>query len=89
MVDRELRFVHVNRMLTEMNGLDAQAHIGRTVREIVLDVADLLAALHPLCHPRGDAGSRNRRHPRWPDPLPEGIPSAIQDGSWHGETTIA
>lgn len=34
-LDRDLRFQRVNERLAEMNGLPAQAHIGRTVGEVV------------------------------------------------------
>ena len=39
-LDRDLRFVRINERLAAMNGLPAEAHIGRTVREIVPDIAD-------------------------------------------------
>lgn len=41
-VDTELRYVRVNERLAEMNGLPVEAHIGRTVREVVPHLADLL-----------------------------------------------
>jgi PAS domain S-box-containing protein len=40
LLDRNLRYVRVNERLAEMNGLPAAAHIGRTVREIVPNLAD-------------------------------------------------
>ncbi|MCK0510990.1 hybrid sensor histidine kinase/response regulator [Aromatoleum buckelii] len=40
LLDRDLRFVRINRRLAEMNGLPAEAHIGRTVREVVPSAAD-------------------------------------------------
>lgn len=39
-IDRDLRFVRVNARLAEVNGISAEAHVGRTVREIVPDLAD-------------------------------------------------
>jgi PAS domain S-box-containing protein len=39
-VDRNLRFVHINEQLAAMNGMPAREHIGRTIREIIPDVAD-------------------------------------------------
>lgn len=39
-MDRDLRFVRVNAKLAEVNGIPAEAHVGRTVREIVPDLAD-------------------------------------------------
>ena len=40
LVDREFRFVRINRRLAEINGVSAVAHIGRSIREIVPDIAD-------------------------------------------------
>lgn len=40
--DRELRYRRVNERLAEINGLPAAAHLGRTVREIVPDMADAI-----------------------------------------------
>ena len=39
-LDTELRFLRINQRLAEMNGYPAAAHLGRTVREIVPQVAD-------------------------------------------------
>ncbi|MED5618152.1 PAS domain-containing hybrid sensor histidine kinase/response regulator [Ideonella sp. BN130291] len=39
-LDTELRFVRVNQRLAEMNGLPVAAHIGRTVRELLPDLAE-------------------------------------------------
>jgi PAS domain S-box-containing protein len=38
-LDRELRYVRVNRLLAEMNGLAPEAHIGKTIREVTPDLA--------------------------------------------------
>ncbi|HSK10557.1 MAG TPA: PAS domain S-box protein, partial [Vicinamibacterales bacterium] len=38
--DKDGRFVRVNRRLAEINGPPAEAHIGRTIREVVPDIAD-------------------------------------------------
>jgi PAS domain S-box-containing protein len=38
--DRDLRYVRINQRLAEMNGIDIDDHIGRTLREIVPTVAD-------------------------------------------------
>lgn len=38
-VDRELRFVQVNPVLAEMNGLAPEAHLGRTPRELLPGIA--------------------------------------------------
>lgn len=39
-VDRELRYLRINERLAEMNGLRAAEHIGRTIREVLPEVAD-------------------------------------------------
>ncbi len=38
-VNKELRFVHINERLAEINGVPVAAHLGKTVREVVPDVA--------------------------------------------------
>ncbi len=40
MLDRNLRFVRINEHLAEINGIPAADHIGKTVREILPDLAD-------------------------------------------------
>ena len=39
-LDRDLRFVHVNDRLAEMNGRPLAEHLGRTIREVVPELAD-------------------------------------------------
>ncbi len=39
-LDRDFRFVHVNASLAAANGAAVEAHIGRTVREVLGDLAD-------------------------------------------------
>ncbi|MEG4940579.1 PAS domain S-box protein [Microcoleus sp. F4-D5] len=39
-LDTDLRFLRINQRLAEINGLSVEAHIGRTVREIVPELAD-------------------------------------------------
>ncbi len=39
-LDRELRFVRINARLAEMNGRPVDAHVGRTVREVLPELAD-------------------------------------------------
>jgi PAS domain S-box-containing protein len=38
--DKELRYERINERMAELNGVPAAAHIGRTVREIIPDLAD-------------------------------------------------
>jgi PAS domain S-box-containing protein len=40
-LDRDLRFVRVNQRLAEINGFPVEAHIGRTVRELLPNLADI------------------------------------------------
>lgn len=37
-IDAELRFVRINRLLAEINGLSAEDHIGRSIHEVVPDI---------------------------------------------------
>ena len=43
-LDHDLRYVRINGALARMNGIPAADHIGRTVREMVPDLADALEA---------------------------------------------
>lgn len=44
-LDRDLRFVRINERLAEMNGFSVEDHLGRTVRELLPDLADTADAL--------------------------------------------
>ncbi|GAA5175321.1 hypothetical protein GCM10025771_07130 [Niveibacterium umoris] len=46
-LDRGLRYLHVNRALAASNGLPVDAHIGRSVREVLPAAAD---TIEPLMH---------------------------------------
>ena len=41
-LDTELRYIRINQRLAEINGVPVEAHLGRTVREIVPALADVL-----------------------------------------------
>ncbi len=41
-LDRDFRYLAINRTLAEMNGLPAEAHLGKSVREMLGDFADLI-----------------------------------------------
>jgi PAS domain S-box-containing protein len=43
--DAELRFVRVNRVLAEVNGVPAEAHLGRTLREVLPELAPVVEPL--------------------------------------------
>jgi PAS domain S-box-containing protein len=45
-IDTELRFVRLNDRLAEINGVPAAAHIGKTLREILPEMADDLEPLY-------------------------------------------
>jgi len=44
-LDRDLRFVRINERLAEINGVSAEAHLGRHVSEIVPELAEALRTL--------------------------------------------
>jgi PAS domain S-box-containing protein len=44
-LDRDMRFLHVNALLAEMNGVPAEEHVGKTLGEIV---PDLRAQVEPI-----------------------------------------
>ena len=46
-LDRSLRYVRINACLARINGHSPEAHLGRTVREMVPEIADLL---EPIGH---------------------------------------
>lgn len=43
--DRDLRFVHINDQLAEINGFPAQEHIGKTLSDLLPDVGNLVESL--------------------------------------------
>nr|MCU0537170.1 PAS domain S-box protein [Hydrococcus sp. Prado102] len=45
-IDTDLRFVRINEQLAQINGLPASEHIGRTLREIIPEMADDLEPLY-------------------------------------------
>lgn len=46
MVDRDLRYVRINERLAAINGPSPADHIGRTVREVIPEIADVVEALY-------------------------------------------
>ncbi len=44
-VDREFRFVRMNERLAELNGVPARDHLGRTIREVLPDLAGKLETI--------------------------------------------
>ncbi|WP_448269177.1 PAS domain S-box protein [Nostoc sp. DSM 114159] len=45
-VDNQLRFVQINQLLAEINGLPQQAHIGKTIHEVLPDIAPLVEPIY-------------------------------------------
>jgi len=45
-MDRELRFVHINDAMAEINGIPAHDHLGRPLRDVLPDLAPVLDPLH-------------------------------------------
>jgi PAS domain S-box-containing protein len=45
-VDRNLRYVRINERLAEINGTTVAGHLGRSIREIIPEIADLVEPLH-------------------------------------------
>ncbi len=41
-LDTNLRFLAINHALAEMNGIPAEAHLGKSIREVLGDIAELL-----------------------------------------------
>jgi PAS domain S-box-containing protein len=46
LVDRDLRYLEVNSRLAEINGVSASKHLGRTMREVIPDIADFLEPIY-------------------------------------------
>ena len=44
-LDAQLRYVRINERLAEINGLSVAEHLGKTVREIVPDLADTVESI--------------------------------------------
>ena len=52
-LDKDSRFVRINQRMAEISGLPVEAHIGRTLREVVPDLA---ARLMEICRPVYEQG---------------------------------
>ena len=68
-LDAELRFVRANQMLAELNGMPAEEHIGRTLREVLSpgladEVETVAAAGHGQRQPVLDHGAHGATNPR-------------------------
>jgi diguanylate cyclase (GGDEF)-like protein/PAS domain S-box-containing protein len=54
LMDRDYRFVRINERLAEINGVPAKAHIGRTLHEVLPDIADRLIELYRPVYQHGE-----------------------------------
>ena len=45
-VDRELRYVRINERLAAINGAPASAHLGRTMRDVIPELADTVEPIY-------------------------------------------
>lgn len=54
-VDRDLRYVRINDVLAAANGIPASEHIGRTIREIIPQLADQLEPMYTQVFASGES----------------------------------
>jgi len=54
LMDKEYRFVRINERMAEINGLRVEAHIGRTLREVLPDLAPSITELYRPVYERGE-----------------------------------
>lgn len=54
LMDVNHRFVRINEHMAEINGLPVSAHVGKTLREVVPDVADAVLEFHRAVYERGE-----------------------------------
>ena len=52
-MDMDYRFVRINERMAEINGLPVEAHIGRTLRQVLPDLADYILEPRPV-YERGE-----------------------------------
>ena len=53
-MDMDYRFVRINERMAEINGLPVEAHIGRTLRQVVPDLADYIMELYRPVYERAE-----------------------------------
>jgi PAS domain S-box-containing protein len=54
-LDKDCRFVRINQRMAEISGLPVEAHIGRTLREILPDLSERLMEICLQVYERGEA----------------------------------
>ena len=55
LMDRNYRFVRINERMAEINGRTVEAHLGRTLHEVIPDLADRVLELYRPVYERGEA----------------------------------
>ncbi|BAZ41735.1 two-component hybrid sensor and regulator [Calothrix sp. NIES-4101] len=91
-LDKELRFVRINQLLAEINGIPIQEHIGKKLNEVLCRVASLIEPSYQRVLTTGEAilnqalnmpspeepdGLRNFLISYFPIPGEDGIPSGV------------
>jgi PAS domain S-box-containing protein len=78
-LDAQMRYVHLNARLAEINGIPLEAHVGRTVREVVPAIADAVEAVHHRVMQTGEPSlGLELGADHWP---PDGSPR-VWDQDW-------
>jgi diguanylate cyclase (GGDEF)-like protein/PAS domain S-box-containing protein len=54
LMDKDYRYVRINERMAEINGLPVEAHIGRTLREVVPELADHIMELYRPVYERAE-----------------------------------
>jgi diguanylate cyclase (GGDEF)-like protein/PAS domain S-box-containing protein len=55
LMDKNYRFVRINERMAEINGRPIEAHLGRTLHEVIPDLADRVLELYRPVYERGEA----------------------------------
>jgi diguanylate cyclase (GGDEF)-like protein/PAS domain S-box-containing protein len=55
LMDKDYRFVRINERMAEINGRPVEAHLGRTLHEVIPDLADRILELYRPVYERGEA----------------------------------
>jgi PAS domain S-box-containing protein len=71
LMDCQLRFVHINDLLADINGISAQEHIGKCLREVLPEIAEVMEPLYLQVIETGKSILNYevcRENPQTPDP---------------------
>jgi len=74
LMDKDYRYVRINERMAEINGLPVEAHIGRTLREVVPELADHIMELYRPVSERAESVLNRRFRAR---PLKSPVNSVI------------